>query len=107
MPVARIEDIAHVMRDTLSDGREIQITEIGAKPGEKLYEELMNNEEVRRTWEYGEFFVILSAFADWNAPDYKHLQSLQKPERPYNSIDESTMSRTELAKYFEERGVLC
>ena len=107
MPVARIEDIAHVVRDTLSNGRDIQITEIGAKPGEKLYEELMNNEEVRRTWEYGEFFVIHSAFADWNSPEYKHLQSLQQPDRPYNSMHELTMSRTELVKYFEERSVLC
>ena len=68
MPVARIEDIAVVMRDALAEGRDIRITEIGAKPGEKMYEELMNDEEVRRTYEYGDFFVILPAFASAGSP---------------------------------------
>ena len=106
MPVARIEDIAHVMRDTLAPGREIEITEIGAKPGEKMYEELMNDEEVRRTFEYGDFFVSLSAFADPAAPGYAHLVESPQPDRPYNSAHESAMSRDELAAYFAEMRVL-
>ena len=56
MPVAKIEDIALVMRDVLAADQEIEIVEIGAKPGEKMYEELMNDEEVRRTYEVGDFF---------------------------------------------------
>jgi len=50
MPVARIEGIAHVMRDALAPDRNIAITEIATKPAEKMYEELMNEEEVRRTF---------------------------------------------------------
>jgi FlaA1/EpsC-like NDP-sugar epimerase len=106
MPVARIEDIALLMCNALRKDREILITEIGAKPGEKMYEELMNDEEVRRTFEYGDFFVILSAFADWNAPGYAHLQGCPQPEQPYNSIHEQAMSRTKVVEYFEENGVL-
>lgn len=106
MPVARIEDIAHVMRDALAPDRELAITEIGAKPGEKMYEELMNDEEVRRTFEYGDFFVTLSAFADANAPAYAHLADSLRPDRPYNSAVEPAMSRADLAAYFEEKAVL-
>lgn len=106
MPVARIEDIAHVMREALAPGRDIAITEIGAKPGEKMYEELMNDEEVRRTFEYGDFFVTLSAFADANAPGHSHFQGCPRPERPYHSAHEPAMSRDDLAAYFAEKGVL-
>ncbi|MDN5869889.1 MAG: SDR family NAD(P)-dependent oxidoreductase [Nitrococcus sp.] len=106
MPVARIADIATVMRDALSDGREIEITEIGAKPGEKMYEELMNDEEVRRTWEYGNFFLILSAFADSGSDAYAHLKERSQPDRPYNSAHESPMTVGEVADYFTARGLL-
>lgn len=106
MPVARIEDIAHVMRDALAGHDDIEINETGTKPGEKMYEELMNEEEVRRTFEHGNFFVTLSAFADAANLDYAHLQGCPRPDRPYNSAQESALSREELAAYFEEKGLL-
>jgi FlaA1/EpsC-like NDP-sugar epimerase len=106
MPIARIEDIAHVMRDRLAKGQDIEIVEIGAKPGEKMYEELMNDEEVRRTWEHGKFFVVLSAFADANADDYAHLQACTRPDRPYNSEHEQQMQRATLEQYFLDRQIL-
>ncbi|MEP1472108.1 MAG: SDR family NAD(P)-dependent oxidoreductase [Halieaceae bacterium] len=106
MPVARIEDIAHVMHEALAPRGEIEIIEIGAKPGEKMYEELMNDEEVRRTFEYGDFFVTLSAFADASAPRYERLVEHPRPDRPYNSAEESALSRAALMAYFKESAVL-
>ncbi|MCS4502502.1 polysaccharide biosynthesis protein [Arhodomonas aquaeolei] len=106
MPVARIEDIAEVMRDSLAEGRGVEITEIGAKPGEKMYEELMNEEEVRRTFEYGDFFVVLSAFADRASGEYAYLKNSTPPERPYNSGVETPMTRGEVAEYFRRRSIV-
>ncbi len=106
MPVARIEDIAVTMRDALQGDREIEIVEIGAKPGEKMYEELMNEEEVRRAFEYGDFFVVLSAFADPSAPRYAHLHASPKPDRPYNSTHEPAMSAGEVEQYFRDRCII-
>jgi len=106
MPVARIEDIATTMRDTLAGNRKIEISEIGAKPGEKMYEELMNDEEVRRAYEYGEFFVILSAFADAQAREYAHLTNNRQPDRPYNSAHENAMIADDVRNYFSERELL-
>lgn len=106
MPVARIEDIANLMRAELGGCKPIKITEIGAKPGEKMYEELMNDEEVRRTFELGDFFVTLSAFAHASDPRYAHLANCAKPDRPYNSAVEPALSPAELAAYFKEKGVL-
>lgn len=67
MPVVRIEDLARAMCTELAPRygyapEDIQITEIGTKPGEKLYEELMSPEETRRALELERYFSVLPAF---------------------------------------------
>lgn len=67
MPVVRIEDLAKAMVEELAPRygympQDIQITEIGTKPGEKLYEELMSPEETRRALELKQYFSVLPAF---------------------------------------------
>ena len=106
MPIARIEDIALVMAEALSGKKEIDIIEIGAKPGEKMYEELMNDEEVRRTKYFGSFLVILSAFADPRDTKFKYLAECESPDRPYNSDNEVSLKKHEIAQYFKDYGIL-
>ena len=67
MPVVRIEDLAKAMIEELAPRygytvKDIEITEIGTKPGEKLYEELMSPEETRRALELNKYFSVLPAF---------------------------------------------
>ena len=106
MPVARIEDVANVMREVLAPKHGIKITEIGAKPGEKMYEELMNDEEVRRTYEYGDFFIVLSAFSHADSEQYAYLKDAPKADRPYNSQVEPAISYSELMDYLVSRNVI-
>ncbi len=106
MPVARIEDIATHMVEVLSGERKIEVTEIGAKPGEKMYEELMNDEEVRRTWETESFFVVLPALAGNYEELYPISLGRQKADRAYHSSEEPAMSLAELGAYFTEKGIL-
>ena len=106
MPVARIEDIATHMVNELANGKDIAIKEIGAKPGEKMYEELMNDEEVRRAYEIEDFFVVLPAFAGNHEDHYPIARGRQKADRPYNSSVEPALSFDELASYFRSRSIL-
>jgi len=67
MPVIRILDLAEVMIKELArvyghSSEDIRIETIGTKPGEKMYEELMNHEETRRALELERYFVIQPAF---------------------------------------------
>ena len=67
MPVVRIADLATAMIEMFApiDGHDpsaIRIEEIGTKPGEKLYEELMSDEETRRALELERYFSVLPAF---------------------------------------------
>lgn len=100
MPVARIEDIARHMVEKLAALEKIEIVEIGAKPGEKMYEELMNDEEVRRTFETDEFFVILPAHVKDHESSYPLVRGRQKADRPYNSDVEAALTPQELAQCF-------
>ncbi len=57
MPVLRIGDLAQAIVDI--SGRSIAIKSIGLRPGEKMYEELMSEEESVRALETEDLFIIL------------------------------------------------
>jgi len=106
MPIIRIEDLAHAMIDLLSRrfGRtasDFDIRVVGAKPGEKLYEELMSDEETRRAVELRNMFAVLPAFRSVYRAieyDYPDLMTDQVSE-PYVSNRYAPMSREELREY--------
>ena len=67
MPVVKIRELAEAMIHNFSAKvwkitREVEIVEIGTKPGEKLYEELMSDEETRRSLELDRYFCVTPAF---------------------------------------------
>ena len=64
MPVIRIQDLAEVMiRELTSEygfpQGTVDVMEVGMKPGEKLYEELMTDAEAKRAIELDKYFIIL------------------------------------------------
>ena len=113
MPVARIEDVAHAMIELLAPKHgykpeNIEIKIVGAKPGEKLYEELMNEEEIRRTVELQRYFVVLPAFKSvYETIDYRYPELVsQKVAMPYNSSIEPAMSQEALRTYLSTHRLL-
>ncbi|THB79334.1 MAG: polysaccharide biosynthesis protein [Desulfobulbaceae bacterium] len=113
MPVLNIKDLAEVMIDKLAprhgyDPKEIEIKIIGVKSGEKLYEELMNDEETRRTYELAEFFSVLPAFKSvYHDIEYAYQDVKSKTiAKAYNSMNEQPMSHSEVLKYLEDNDLL-
>ena len=105
MPVVRIEDLSRAMIEELAPvyGRQpddIAVVEVGAKPGEKLYEELMSTEEKRRTLELANYFVVLPAFRGiYNEIQYDYGTTSTTPvSDPYISADQPTLTVTEIRK---------
>lgn len=99
MPAIAITDLAAVMIEQLAPGREIPIETIGSKPGEKLYEELTTEEEVRRTYEMDEFLVVTPALKRvLDDPSYGYLRApgIIPSERPYRSASGPLLSRAEI-----------
>lgn len=103
MPVIRIKDLAEVMIEELAEKynhnpRLIEIETIGTKPGEKLYEELMSHEEVRRAVELPNYFSVLPAFMGlYKNVDYRYQNIVSdKVDRPYVSSDEEILTKSSL-----------
>ena len=106
MPVINIKDLAEVMIDELAstyghDAANIEITEIGTKPGEKLYEELMSDEETRRSVELENYFAVLPAFRGvYRAIDYQYSDQLSDSvDDPYVSAEQKSLTKVELRDY--------
>jgi len=113
MPVIRIQDLADVMIQSLAPvyghrPENIEIKIIGARPGEKIYEELMNLEETRRSCELEKYFVILPALSS-NYHDvmyeYPGIRS-KEVVKPYHSGNEPPLSKDQLAEYLRENNLL-
>lgn len=60
LPSTKIIDLVHV----LINGRAIPIVETGVRPGEKLHEILISEEEMVRTTERGNYYVIASVLPE-------------------------------------------
>jgi len=113
MPVVRIEDLAKAMIDELSLKNrrhidKIRIKEIGIKPGEKLYEELMNTEEMRRTIELDEYFSILPAFRNiYEDIEYSYPNIIStNVSNPYISKDEIPLTIKEIKHFLNTNNLI-
>ncbi len=111
MPVIAIKDLAEVMIRELAPlyghrPEDIEIQTIGKKPGEKMYEELMSEEETRRTWELPQYFVVLPAFMSKNGKyNYPEIIS-REVAKPYHSGNEPLMTQAQLSDFLRKNRLL-
>lgn len=112
MPVISIASLARAMINEMAanfghEADSIAVDIIGSKPGEKMFEELMNEEEVRRAIELDDFFVVLPALnTATSGKDYEYpSQSSQPVSRPYNSSLEPAMSDEDLLTLLRKLGL--
>ena len=114
MPTVRIIDLAQVMIQELApkfgyDPKDLEIDVIGQKPGEKLYEELMNDEETRRAIELEDYYVVMPAFKSvYKNIDYEYpnMNGIVNVNQPYNSSLMEPMSTEELTIFIRNNNLL-
>lgn len=113
MPVVRIADLAVAMIEELAprygfNANSIEIIEIGSKPGEKLYEELMSDEETRRAVELEHYFSVLPAFRGiYHTIPYNYMNIItNKVTNPYISANEKTLSILEIKRLLSDKKLL-
>jgi len=114
MPVLRIGDLAEVMIEELAPKygyrpSDISVEIIGPRPGEKMYEELMNEEEVKRSIELQKYFVIQPAILpSFRKIEYIYADMKQtgSPDRPYNSKNAGPMAKEQLREYLRSHSAL-
>ena len=109
MPVFRILDLAEVMIDLLAPcfghkSTDIDIVEIGVRAGEKMFEELVTDEEIARTYEHENLLVVLPAFRNiYDKIDYNmHIQNGKPLVQAYHSANESAASKQEISDFLRQ-----
>lgn len=97
VPSARVEDIAHV----LIGNRDIRIEVIGIRPGEKIHEILVSEEEAFRTFRRGRFYAIQPML-----PELRVDSAGEKPLGDEYSSASDLMSREQLGAILRERRLM-
>ncbi|MBF0353679.1 MAG: polysaccharide biosynthesis protein [Alphaproteobacteria bacterium] len=112
MPVVSISDLAETMIDVLAPafGRKpegVPIQVIGQRQGEKVWEELTTDEEVRRAYDLDrDFLIILPAIGHSKASDDDEYRRLTKLGKTYHSANEILMSKQEIKDFLLSPSVL-
>jgi len=109
MPALRIADLADVMIESLAqkygyDPTEVKKKVVGRRAGEKLYEELMTEDEAENVYEDEEMFIILPQTADLISKlSYKPPKNFRKAEkREYSSKNVKLMSKEQIRSLLNE-----
>jgi len=97
IPSAKIMDVAEVM----IDNREIEVKNTGIRPGEKLHEVLISEEECYRTVDRGKYFAIQPVL-----PELRSSEKITKClDKEYTSKD-NLMSQDEIKELLGKHNLL-
>ncbi|GIM46469.1 membrane protein [Collibacillus ludicampi] len=98
MPVIRLGDLVDVLieefQERVKNNRksDIKIQTIGIRPGEKMYEELISEEESKIAWEWGDMFVL----PPWWNTNPKYPGAIRVSSGLYSSRDIPPLSKKEI-----------
>jgi len=100
-----ITDVKDTLFDLLGNtGEKV----IGIRSGEKLHETLINNEEMRSSWDLGKYYMIANPLRDENDIKESYSQKIKKISNveSYSSDSVAKMTKSELKKTIIESGFL-
>ena len=80
MPIIKINDLVEVMIEEVSIkysiNKEVTVHEVGLRPGEKMYEELMTDDEIRTALETQNMYIVSSPYTE--STGYKHSHPIKE-----------------------------
>ncbi len=100
VPSARVLDIAHV----LIDGQPVEIEITGVRPGEKIHEILVSEEEVWRTVEREGYYVIRPILPELRSGDEQKPGAMKEYSSGDDVLDLERLRRVLVTAGFIERG---
>jgi len=107
MPTIKIQDLVEVMIEKMSHDyiyqpEDIKINIIGKRAGEKIYEELMTDEEGLNALENDDLYIVLPREASFEDKEYKTYNNYIKMEKKkYTSKDELLLTKKEIKELLQ------
>jgi len=98
MPSARILDLAHA----IAPGCRIEVTRV--RPGEKLHEVLVTEDESFRTLEFDDFFIVKPEIGNWNDAAWQGGRPLPAGYRYASNTNPWRLSVDEIRQLLEGMG---
>lgn len=112
MPTVNISDLAEVLIDELAPmythrPEDIVIEIIGTKPGEKMYEELMTEDEASRSLERDDMFIVLPQIEDELVKiDVSAYDAVPIKSKDYVSKDVVPIAKDEIKAILMKDGII-
>lgn len=112
MPALKISDLAEVMIEKLApqyghNSENFEIKEIGIRAGEKIFEELLIDNELPNAFEDDELVVCLGDVSnDVPMEERTYLQKMKSCNDGYNSDKATLMTRVEIVEFLQSIGYL-
>ncbi|CUH94422.1 putative membrane protein MJ1061 [Propionispora sp. 2/2-37] len=108
MPVVNLKDLAAVIIEEtakeLNIGMDaIELQEIGLRPGEKMYEELMTAEEAKDAYELSDMFIVPNAYLQ---REFSYPGAVKAQQKSYSSHDVLPVNRQILSSMLRENKLI-
>lgn len=106
MPVIRLQDLAEVIiNDECKKNNinpvSIKIKKIGLRPGEKMYEELMSEDEAHKALELKDMYIVRSPYEEHSYEGAKNVEI-----NSYSSEGEKVLSKEEIRKLLTDERLI-
>lgn len=97
MPACRMDDLANAMIKSLSGDSDYPVKIVGFRPGEKIHEILVSEDEMRRSKELEDMFII---------QDYGHEENYSTAENieEYGSYNTKRLNQEEILELLKQDG---
>ena len=106
MPTFKLQDLVDAILEHYK-AEDIKIKNIGLRPGEKMYEELMTEEESINTYETEELIIIQSDLnKHFEMEKHKYEGAKKTDKKKFSSKNNSHMSKEKLKLFLVEKGII-